>query len=80
MVHETYTNHEGEEAENVRVEEEVVAVLADERNGEEKDSVGTGETDDTAKDLHLSEVLGDGARDRPLVDCGGKQAGLASAN
>lgn len=65
---ETYADHEGEEADDVRVEEEVVAVLTDERDGEEEDGVGASEADDTGKNLHISQVGGDGARDGPLVN------------
>lgn len=66
---ETYAEHEREEADDVRVEEEVVAVLTDERDGEEEDSVGAGKTDDTSENLGLNDIFGNGARDGPLVDC-----------
>lgn len=65
----TYAENEGEETEDVRVEEEVVAPRADEGEGEDVDDVGTDETDETSHILRLSELGCDLACCGPFVNC-----------
>lgn len=63
----TYAEHEGKESENVGVEEEVVAPLANNWEGECIEDVGADDTNETSLVLRLSEFRSDLAFCVPFV-------------